>query len=171
MVIQAGLARLSMLDDPSTAQVAFRKIVTSGREALRASRLIVPLARDDGDKGAAASLSRLVELTEAMSAAGLTTELVVVGAPSLERRRRASVYRVVQEALTNALKHSGGGPPLTLHVGDDSTDVRIVNRASGHAVPIVLVGAGHGLVGIAERVCDHGGTLQARECFDGAFEV
>ncbi len=82
------------------------------------------------------------------------------------------VYRVVQEALTNALKHSGGGSAdITLHVGDNTADVRIVNRPLEWAVPMELEGAGHGLVGMAEHVSDHGVTLPARELFDGAFEV
>lgn len=176
MVIQAGLARLSMDDDPSTAQMALRQIVNAGREALEdLRRLVGPVVHHDGQPGGQpANLSRLSELTQAMSSVGLATDLVVVGAPErLSDDVGQLVYRVVQEALTNALKHAGRGSALvTLHVGDDSADVRIVNRASGQPVePSWLVGAGHDLVGMAERVNDHGGTLQSGELCEGEFEV
>jgi signal transduction histidine kinase len=175
MVIQAGVARLTLLDDPPTAESALRKIVTAGREAIaELRRMIVPARPDDGEAaGQPPRIGGLRELAQAVSGVGLATKVVIEGTPSrLSEDMGQLVYRVVQEALTNALKHSGGGSAVvTLHVGDGTADVRIVNRAVERAVPLQLEGAGHGLVGMAERVTNHGGTLRARELFDGAFEV
>jgi signal transduction histidine kinase len=175
MVIQAGVARLTLLDDPSTAESALRKTVTAGREAIaELGRMIVPLRPNEAeDAGQPPRIGRLRELTQAVSGVGLATKLVIEGTPGrLSEDMEQLVYRVVQEALTNALKHSGGGSAVvTLHVDDGAADVRIVNRAVERAVQLELEGAGQGLAGMAERVTNHGGTLRARELFDGAFEV
>jgi signal transduction histidine kinase len=81
-----------------------------------------------------------------------------------------AAYRVVQEALTNALKHGGGHTEVTLRYDDDQLAVTVSDRGDGAPGPRVE-GGGHGLVGMRERVRVIGGEVQAGPRSGGGFEV
>ena len=82
-----------------------------------------------------------------------------------------AVYRVVQESLTNAIKHAGGATTqVALTWGDDALEIRVADRGDGGPSP-ELVGAGHGLIGMRERLRVHGGELDAGPRPGGGFEV
>ena len=104
--------------------------------------------------------------------AGVPVTLTVEG----ERRELPvgldlAAYRVVQEALTNALKHGGGAPTeVVVHYRADAVEVRIADRGNG-TLNTRLGGSGHGLVGMRERVRMYGGELQAGRRRGGGFEV
>ena len=82
-----------------------------------------------------------------------------------------AVYRVVQEALTNAIKHAGGARTrVELRWGEDGLELRVADAGDGGPGPR-LVGAGHGLIGMRERMRAHGGELEAGPRPGGGFEV
>jgi signal transduction histidine kinase len=82
-----------------------------------------------------------------------------------------ALYRVVQEALTNAIKHAGGATTrVELRWGADALELRVADAGDGGAGP-QLAGAGHGLIGMRERMRVHGGELEAGRRPGGGFEV
>jgi signal transduction histidine kinase len=99
---------------------------------------------------------------------------VDLGAAPLGAAVDLSVYRVVQEALTNSLKHSAGGPTrLRVADGDDGISIEVcsaLGETPSHS-PARATGAGQGLIGMRERVEMFGGTLHAGPGPDGAFEI
>lgn len=152
-----------------------------GRAALEELRSLVGVLRD----GAAAplrpqpGLADLPELTDASRALGVAVDLRMpagLRAPALAEH---AVYRVVQEALTNVHKHTAGAR-ASVTVGADEAGLAVVvtngagpggSGGTGSAMPFAATGAGHGLLGIAERVRLVGGTLSARPLAGGGFEV
>ncbi|MEV4256538.1 ATP-binding protein, partial [Spirillospora sp. NPDC049652] len=117
-------------------------------------------------------LDQLDELAEQVRTAGLPVVLERTGSPSAVSEGRAlAIYRIVQEALTNALKH--GGPrtsaKVTLHYGDDEVTVAVVDDGRGAAAPDD--GHGHGLVGMRERAAVYGGEVRAGPRPGGGFAV
>jgi len=81
-----------------------------------------------------------------------------------------SAYRIVQEALTNALKHAGRAhASVSVRYGPDSLELEITDDGAG--VPAEVPGGGHGLVGIQERVSLYGGEFDASACLGGGFAV
>jgi signal transduction histidine kinase len=175
MVIQAGVARLTMIDDRVAAEKALRRIVSVGEDALTDLRRLVEsqrLADGEADDEAAA-LIRLASLARDVSDAGIPTRLTIEGATeALTEEVGQVVYRLVQEALTNALKHvAGGHAAVTVHVGE-RVDVRVVSgRDDLTRASRPVLGGGHGLIGMAERVAQHGGTLEVGTPPTGEFEV
>ena len=112
MVVQAGAARAVSGSDPAATAEALRQIEASGRTGLAEMRRLLEVlkAENDGDgRAPQPGLARLDELLDAMRASGLPVEAVVEGAPRpLSPGVDLSAYRIVQEALTNALRHAGG---------------------------------------------------------------
>ena len=96
----------------------------------------------------------------------------MVGAPRpLPAGAELAAYRVVQEALTNAIKHAGGAPTgVQLIWGDEALELRVADRGAGRLAP-GLEGGGHGLVGMRERVRPYGGEVAAGRRDDGGYEV
>jgi signal transduction histidine kinase len=118
------------------------------------------------------SLRELDALVERARSAGVPVEVTVEG----ERRELPAgldlaAYRVVQEALTNVVKHSAGAPTeVSVHYRADAVEVRIADRGGG-SLTTRLGGSGHGLVGMRERVRMYGGELRAGRRRGGGFEV
>jgi signal transduction histidine kinase len=82
-----------------------------------------------------------------------------------------AIYRVVQEALTNAIKHAGAATTrVELTWGEDALELRVADSGDGGPTP-QLTGAGHGLIGMRERLRVHGGELEAGQRPGGGFEV
>jgi len=175
MVIQAGGARRILDRDPERAQEAGALIERTGREALREMRtLLGVLHAEDEHAGYAPqpSLREIGSLVERARAAGVPVLLAVEG----ERRELPAgidlaAYRVVQEALTNVVKHGGGAETqVTVRYQANAVEVTVADRGGG-AMTTRLEGSGHGLAGMRERVRVYGGELHAGRRRGGGFEV
>jgi signal transduction histidine kinase len=163
MVLQAGAAEQVLDTEPEQARAALRAIQQVGREALEHLATLLGLLRATDDRPPLAprpGLADLERLLAAVRQAGLPVRLKTIGQPGpLPAGLDAAAYRVIQEALTNALKHSGAA----------STEVTV--RFAAHGVQLDIVDAGtsspqeptggHGLAGMRERVAHHGGRLRA----------
>lgn len=160
MVVQAGAERLAHPDTPS--RPALEAIETSGRQALVELRSMLGVLR--GPEGEATEpqpdLSSLPALVERVRHAGLPVELRTTGRGVVPPGIALSAYRVVQEALTNALRH--GGEVATEVLVDVGSDV-LVEVRSGLPSPgaVSRAGSGRGVVGMRERVALHDGSLDA----------
>jgi signal transduction histidine kinase len=176
MVVQAGGARRIIDRDPDRAAQAAAQIEYAGRAALvEMRRLLGLLHAGEGETGALApqpSLAELDALVDRSRAAGLPVEVRVLG----ERRPLPAgidlaAYRIVQEALTNTLKHAGAAPTeVHLRWGEDELELEILDRG-GDGTARNGTGGGHGLVGMAERVRLYGGELEAGPRPAGGFRV
>jgi signal transduction histidine kinase len=173
MVVQAGAERRVLdRDDTSTGEV-LATIEQIGRGALTEMRRLVGMLREDDDNPLAPQpgIADLPRLVAQVGDAGLAVELAIDG----ERRGlpvgiELSAYRIVQEALTNALKHAGDAR-VSVHVryGAESLELEIIDDGVGVATPIAS--GGHGLVGMRERVALYGGRLDAGRRPSGGFAV
>jgi signal transduction histidine kinase len=175
MVVQAEAGPVVIERDPDTAVHAFDSIGTIGRQALAEMRRLLGVLRSDDDRAAPSfapqpGLDQLPVLMEQVRRAGLEVELEVEGEPRpLPPGMDLSAYRIVQEALTNAVRHAGPGRARVLvRYGDGEVRLEVrddgVGARSGN-------GAGHGLVGMRERVNLFGGDLDAGPRPDGGFAV
>jgi signal transduction histidine kinase len=173
MVVQAGAGRTLIERDPHRAQEAMRAVEAAGREALGELRRLLGVLGEEGGAGIAPQpgLDQLPDLVGRMRDAGLRVEVRVEGDPRpLPPGVDLSAYRVVQEALTNILKHaSGSTAAVTLRHAEDGLEIEVIN-GDGTAMP-GATGAGRGLVGMRERVAMHGGELAAGPLPDGGFQV
>jgi signal transduction histidine kinase len=176
MGVQAGAARRVMARQPEKAEEILSSIEASSRQAVvELHRLLGFLRRADqpDDVAPQPDLAQLPDLVAQAEQGGLAVELSVEGEPRpLPRTLEVSAYRVIQEALTNALKHSGG---TTATVRVDYTpqglEIEVVDDGRrGAERPLDGVG-GHGLMGMRERVGLHGGHLRAGLTAQGGFAV
>jgi signal transduction histidine kinase len=174
MVIQAGGARRILARDPQRAIEAAVLIEHTGREALSEMRHLLGVLHA-GDEAAALApqptLHELGALIERSRAAGLPVELHVTGElGELPAGVDLAAYRVVQEAVTNALKHGGGHAEVRVDRSGDELLLTISDNGDGTPRPRAESG-GHGLVGMRERVRVIGGDLRAGPRPGGGFEV
>lgn len=183
MVVQAEVADELLSRDPERARGAVGSIQAAGRSALKETRGVLGLLRDSSAIG----VSRLPELVASFREAGLPVTLETDDVALADPRADAAVYRVVQEALTNAVRHSGSPATLVRVVAEDgSVRVRVehgaapaTNGPTGPAPGSVgtrvddppVLSSGHGLVGMRERVEACGGRLSARPGTAGGFVV
>ncbi len=174
MVVQAGAERRVLDAESRSTEEVLETIERIGRGALTEMRRLVGMLRsDDGEPLAPQpGLDDLPTLVSQVSNAGLPVELHVEG----ERRElpvgiELSAYRIVQEALTNALKHAGEAHASVLvRYSADSLELEIVDDGAGDT-PASLSRGGHGLVGMRERVALYGGRLDAGRSQSGGFAV
>jgi signal transduction histidine kinase len=172
MVVQAGGARRILATDAERAEQAAARIRRAGANALAEMNTLLGVLESGPDGARTPTLDGLPELVEQAEHAGLPVELTVSG----ERRplpagAEAAAYRVVQEALTNAIKHAGGATTaVELTWGEDELSLRIADRGDGGPTP-QLQGAGHGLRGMGERVRPYGGDVSAGPLPGGGYEV
>jgi signal transduction histidine kinase len=173
MVVQAGAAEDLLDRDPAGVREPIRAVQETGRGALVEISRLLGLLREDGAELGLAPQPRLDELPELVAqteAAGLPVDLRIEGTPRpLPLGVDLSVYRIAQEALTNARRHSGGArAQVVLHYNDDTVELAVENdgvaSANGHR-------GGHGLIGMRERVAVFGGTLEAGPSPEGGFRV
>ena len=173
IVLQARGARRTFESDPEAAMEALDAIETTGTAALAEMRGLVGVLRDDGQAMALApppSLRHVGSLVATVREAGLPVDLSIEGTPvGLPPGMDASAYRIVQEALTNALAHAG---PATANVviryGPDDLDLEIGDTGVG---PRETEADGHGLTGMRQRVSFHDGRLEAGPRPGGGFLV
>ena len=175
MVVQAEAGPVVVERDPGSATRAFDSISTIGRQALAEMRRLLGVLRPDDDRAGPSfapqpGLDQLPALVEQVRQAGLKAELKVEGSPCpLPPGMDLSAYRIVQEALTNAVRHGGPGRARVLVRYVDG-EVQLEVRDDGLG-PRAGNGAGHGLVGMRERVNLFGGDLDAGPSPDGGFAV
>jgi signal transduction histidine kinase len=178
ITVQAGVGRCLADKRPEKASAALGSIETIGRTAQDELRVVLGLLRD-GEAGTAplAPAPRLIDLkdlADTVRASGIRVELRMSGtdrrlSPSLE----LSIYRVVQEALTNVVKHAPGAraaTELTVSAGKVRLDVRDDGGPGGEA-PRAGLGTGHGITGMRERIGAFGGWLVAGPTPGGGFQV
>jgi len=172
MVVQAGAARSVLRQDPVKAERALRSIEESGRTGLAEMRRLLAAEGDDAPSlSPQPGLASLPELLEQMRSTGLAVELVVEGDPRpLAVGMDLSAYRIVQEALTNVLKHAGDNvhARVLLRYMRDGLDVEVDDDGRG---PISTDGVGRGLIGMRERVALFGGDLNSGARPGGGFRV
>jgi signal transduction histidine kinase len=173
IILQARGARRSLATDPEETRGALDAIEETGGEALAEMRRLLGMLRRDDEEIALApqpSLRHLNALAAQVREAGLPVELSIEGEPvELPPGVDLSAYRIVQEALTNALKHAG---PATARVvvryGAHDLDLEIADTGAGEDQSD---GSGHGLTGMRERVSLYGGKIEAGPRVGGGFAV
>ncbi len=173
MVLQAGAVRHRLPEALAEDRDALRGVEQTGRTALTEMRHLLGAMRGDGDAVELTpqpGLDRLDALVEEVGRAGLPVRLHVEGdAVSLPRAIDLSAYRIVQEGLTNALKHARASrADVTLRYGPGDLRIEILDDGAGgpgNGAP------GHGLLGIRERVKIYGGEMSAGAVPDGGFAL
>jgi signal transduction histidine kinase len=171
MVLQAGAADQVLDSAPERACEALRAVQNVGREALdQLARLLGLLDSADGGPPLTPhpGLADVGRLLETVRRAGLPVRLQTLGDPEpLPAAVDGAAYRVIQEALTNALKHSGAAPTeVTIRYAVDGIGLEIVDRGRRSRTPGMA--GGHGLAGMRERIGRHGGQLQAGPAAGGS---
>jgi signal transduction histidine kinase len=177
MVIQAAAARRVAGADPEAARTALGAAQSAGREALLEMRRMVGVLRrgdEELDASGPPGLGALGALVARARAAGLPVELRVEGeAERLGPGADLAAYRVVQEALTNAIKHARGARArVVVRYGPEGVDIEVSDTGTGPGGAVgALDGGGHGLVGMRERIALYGGEVEAGRRRGGGFEV
>jgi signal transduction histidine kinase len=180
MVVQAGAARRTVDRDTAGAKEAMNLIETTGRQALDEMRRLLGVLRKEDDQERPAltpqpSVRYLDQLVAQVRKAGLPVELEVEGDPRpLASGVDLSAYRIVQEALTNSLKHAGPAhATVRVRYGADDVEVTVTDDGRGPEAGDGANGtaSGHGLVGIRERVALYGGELEAGPRRGGGYTV
>lgn len=174
MVVQAEAAKNMLHRDAEAAESSIDAISASGREALVELRQLLQAL---GDGGQAAPLApspvagEIDQLVERVRAAGQPVELRIDGDPSgLEPGVSQAAYRIVQEALTNAVKYARGArTEVTVDYLPDKVTIEVVDH--GGSSRGVNAGSGRGLLGLRERVAILGGDFSTSRAIDGGFSV
>ncbi len=175
ITVQAGFAGL-VVDDHDEVRSALLAIETTGRQTLSEMRTLLSILRDGSDLAddalsPAPSLDDLDAMVDRTREAGVDVVLARRGtAPPLPPLVELYAYRIVQEALTNVVKHAG---PVraTVDLEFDDSRLTITVRDRGPASPDGPVGPGHGITGMLERARILGGTLEAGPLPQGGYEV
>jgi signal transduction histidine kinase len=171
MVVQASAADDVFDTRPDRAREAMRRVIATGRSALTELRQLLGAVRTDGaDYAPPPGLARLDELVRQVRHSGLEVALTVDGEPRpVPRALDLSAYRIVQEALTNTLKHGNARhADVAIHYGDDRLEIEILDDGKGDSNGD---SGGQGLIGMRERVGVFGGSLVAGPAPGGGFSV
>ena len=173
MVVQAGAERRVIDPERGSTREVLATIERIGRDALTELRRLVGMLRSPSADELAPQpgLGDLPTLVAQVGAAGLPVELELQGEPrELPVGIQLSAYRIVQEALTNALKHAGEAHAVVqVRYGADSLELEIVDDGPGGQVRVAS--GGHGLAGMRERVALYGGRLDTGRRPSGGFAV
>jgi signal transduction histidine kinase len=170
MGIQAGAVRRVLPPGLGKEREMLEAIERTGRDSVEEMQRLIDLLGDDAPGAALPSLARLGPLVDDVRRAGLEVKLDAPDDLDLPPGRSLAAYRIVQEALTNALKHAPGG----------RVDVRVVRTASDMQIEIVssadalngsTTSGGRGLIGMRERAVLYGGTFEAGPTDGGGFRV
>jgi signal transduction histidine kinase len=175
MVLQTGAAREIMSQDEERARSLLASVEASGRAAIEElHRLLGLLSDHDGDAPLSPQpgVSEIPTLVEQVRSAGINVELSVEGQPrALSGGATVAAYRVVQEALTNVVKHAEGAPVrVVVRWADDELELEILDEgpATEEAPPVA---SGLGITGMRERAATYGGTLEAGPRPDRGYAV
>jgi signal transduction histidine kinase len=176
MVVQAGVAEHLLDTQPSQAREAIARIGRTGRSSLQEMRRLLHTTRDTADAPGLRpqpGLADLPSLVAQVEAAGLPVDLRPAGGPGSGEASpgvELAVYRLVQEALTNTLKHAGPARArVSLRRPDGAVEVEVVDDGRGPGP--AATGGGHGLIGMRERVAVYAGELVTGAAADGGFRV
>ena len=173
MVVQAGAARHVLAEKPGAAEESLRAVETSGHDAMAELRRLLGVLGNDGREPPLTpqpGIDKLDSLVARVREAGLPVSLRVEGgAGSVPPGVDVAAFRIVQEALTNALKYAGGASTeAVVRISDDAVDIDVVDQG-------VMVapsdGVGRGLAGMRERVAVFGGTIDAGRRDGGGYAV
>lgn len=184
-VVGHGLAAISMQAEialhllpkrPEQAETALTAISRTSREALDELRVTLGAVRQGAERGPVPGLARLPALRDRLAGAGLAVDLRVTGdARDLPAALDLSAYRVVQEALTNVLRHAGvANAEVRVDYRADEVTVEVTDEGTGvrrDGTDPVDDESGHGLAGMRERVAALGGRLSAGPRAGGGFRV
>jgi signal transduction histidine kinase len=177
MVLQAGAARQVLAQDPERVREPLLTIEATGRQAVAEMRRLLGILRSDGDEAAGdhapqPGLERLDELAEQTRRAGLPVALERTGRTRpLPAGVDLAAFRIVQEALTNALKHAGpAAARVHVHYGEGAVELEVADDGRGPGARNGD-GPGHGLIGMRERAALYGGRVDAGARPDGGFLV
>jgi len=173
MVVQAGAARRVLDDDPASARAAIARIEATGRDGMAEMRRLIGILKEDAaeaERTPQPGLADLDGLLGTVRAAGVTVELVTEGAPrALSSGVDLTAFRIVQEALTNVMKHAGrANARVLLRWLADALEIEVADDGRG---PTTAAGGGQGLIGMRERVGLFGGTLTSGPRPGGGFEL
>ena len=173
MTVQASAVRRLLKPEQEREREALMTVEETGRQALAEMRRMLGIMRSDHEVAALApqpGLGTLPELVEQVRQSGLPVELSVEGRPvALPAGVDLSAYRIVQEALTNALKHAGPAHAwVSVRYAEADVEIEIENDGRNHGDGD---GAGHGLVGMRERVALCGGELHSGPRPGGGFKI
>jgi signal transduction histidine kinase len=174
MVVQAGAARLAVTSSPVEATEALRAVEDSGRTAIAELRNLLGVLSPSGDHAALRpqpGLGELDELISRVATAGLSVDLYIEGTPRpLPPGADLAAYRVVQEALTNVLRHAGRAATSVL-VNWGENLVITVSNTGGSVMRVNSDLPGRGLLGLQERLSLYGGELDAGPRPGGGWQV
>jgi signal transduction histidine kinase len=182
VIAQADGGRYAGQADPVAATEALDQISATGRQALADMRGLLGVLREDGAQEYAPQpdVAAIDQLVADVRASGLDVDLIVEGTPvPMPAGPQLAAYRIVQESLTNVLKHAGPGSRawVRLHWRPDALEIAVLDDGRGAAAAVadpdgtVPVGTGHGLLGMRERAELHGGRLTAAPRHGGGFGV
>ncbi|MDN3242517.1 sensor histidine kinase [Glycomyces tritici] len=174
IAVQAGVANHLAEDQPERAREALRSIESTSKGALAEMRSVLTVLRAGPDEDTvlepAPDLAGLEALAERTRAAGVAVDLRVDVRKPLPPGIALAVYRIVQESLTNVVKHAGRGRcGVVVRAEDGRVHVTVADDGAGE--PRQRHGGGHGLIGIRERVLMYGGTFTAGPGDGGGFTV
>jgi signal transduction histidine kinase len=175
IAVQAGAGAHVIDNDPAEAKRALQNISATSRSTLTEIRRLLGVLREEGDQSAAYTpapgLDDLGRLADDITQAGVPVDLHVEGERSdVPHGVELTAYRIVQEALTNVLKHAGPATARVM-VACEPGVVCVEVVDDGRGVDGRSDGTGHGLLGMRERVAVYGGTLEAGIRSSGGFRV
>jgi len=176
MGIQAGAARKVLNKQPDKANEALSEIESSSRQAISELHRLLGFLRPKNQADGVSpqpSLKQLDILVKEMQNSGLPTEINVIGTEKpIPESIDLSAYRIIQEALTNILKHAGPAKAtITLKYSNDVMELEIVDDGKGEITSSGKKPGGRGIIGMQERVSLHGGTLETGNLPGGGFFV
>jgi signal transduction histidine kinase len=190
MIVQADGASYAVTRDPEQAGAAIKQVAATGRDALEDMRRLVvvlrgtdPLAGPTDDAPGAEEAephrrrvgrAELPALLDRARSAGVSVEADVDQEwPELPAALELTVYRILQEGLTNVLRHAGAGARVRLRVGysGQRVEVELADDGAGRVAVAPRQPAGHGLVGMRERVSVHGGSFAAGPVLGGGWRI
>ncbi len=176
MTVQAGAAKTIARDDLETAVAAMGDVEHAGRRALGELRHLLGVLRPDvsehDDLGPQPGLADIAALADELTRTGADVTIAVGPYPeALSAALQLSAFRIVQESVTNILKHAGPNPTVRLAVGADDEMLAIDITNTTADVEPGLPASGYGIAGMRERAALLGGTLTAEPCPPDRFHV
>jgi signal transduction histidine kinase len=180
--VQAGVAAHVLHERPEHAEQALRTIKATSRQALRELRGILGVLRDADEsqpREPAPGLGQLERLIDATRQAGVPTLVMISGdRRSLPATVDLAAYRIVQESLTNVLRHAkAASAHVAISYAQDAMEISVDDDGRGHARISAAANGhqpktpGHGILGMRERAHTLGGELEAGPRHDGGFRV